>query len=247
VNDYRLRQWIRGRARRFGFDVVRHPTPRDLEGHIKLLLDELAIDHVLDIGANTGQYGQLLRRIGYTGRITSFEPVSTTFAALQTAVGGDHGWNAVNVALGAERGVATIHVTRGRVYSSMLLPNARQIDTAPDIDHDEQVSVRRLDEVYADVADGAASVLLKLDTQGWDLVVLEGATGCLGDVKAIQTEISVIPLYERMPTWIESMSRLAELGFEPTGMFPVTYADNFRSVEFDLVAARTRPGSALQG
>jgi hypothetical protein len=34
-----------------------------------------------------------------------------------------------------------------------------------------------------------------------------------------------------MPTWIESMTRVSELGFEPTGLFPVTYEDAFRSPE----------------
>ncbi len=240
MNGYELRQWIRARARQVGFDVVRHPTPRDIEGHLKLLLDELAVDHVLDIGANTGQYGQLLRRIGYTGKITSFEPVGRTFAALRATIGGDRGWEAVNVALGAEQGVVTIHVTRGWDYSSMLVPKTAQAGSAADIDYDEEVDVHRLDEIYADLVGDASSVLLKLDTQGWDLVVLEGAGGCLSDVSAIQTEVSVVPIYEGMPTWLESMSRLSELGFEPTGLFPVTYADNFRSVEFDLVAARTK-------
>jgi FkbM family methyltransferase len=239
MNGYELRQWVRARAHRLGLDVVRHPTPRDFEGHLKLLIDGLAVDHVIDIGANTGQYGQLLRTIGSTGKITSFEPVSTTFAALEATIGADHKWNAVNTALGAEPGVATIHVTRGRDYSSMLVPNAEQAGASADVDHEEHVPVRRLDDVFADVVEPGASVFLKLDTQGWDLVVLEGATGCLENVRAIQTEISVVPLYEGMPTWIDSMSRLAELGFEPTGMFPVTYADSFRSVEFDLVAART--------
>jgi len=241
VNDYRLRQWVRGRARRVGFDIVRHPTPRDPEGHLRLLLGELGIDHVLDVGANVGQYGRMLRSIGYTGKITSFEPVGTAFAALQTTINGDDKWDAVNIALGAEPGYATIHVTHSQVYASMLLPTTAQPGSPSDIDYDEKVSIHRLDEVYADTVDVGASVLLKLDTQGFDLFVLKGATGCLDNVLAIQTEISVVPLYEGMPTWIESMSRLAELGFEPTGLFPVTYADTFRSVEFDLVTARTTP------
>jgi FkbM family methyltransferase len=245
MNAHRVRQWLRAGIRRFGFDVVRHPTPRDLEGHVKLLLDELTIDHVLDVGANTGQYGQFLRRSGYTGKITSFEPVSSTFAALQATIAGDSEWNAVKVALGAEPGAATIHVMRSRDYSSMLPPNTEQRGPACDMEHDEQVRVVRLDDVYADLVEDGSSVLLKLDTQGWDLVVLVGAARCLSDVSAIQTEVSIIPLYDGMPTWIDSMARVAELGFAPTGLFPVTYADNFRSVEFDLIAARTQRAAGL--
>ena len=203
-----------------------------------------------DVGANTGQYGQLLRRIGYTGKITSFEPVSATFAKLQATIAGDSEWNTRNFALGAEQGVATIHVTRwlgvlvdagpkhtpaglGRSMSSTIVA--------------KKSSVHRLDEIYTDVVQDESSVLLKLDTQGWDLVVLEGADRLSRQTcAAIQTEVSVIPLYEKMPTWIDSMSWIDELGFQPTGLFPVTYADGFRSLEFDLVATRPMSRSSVE-
>src|SRR4051812_49758697 len=52
------------------------------ERQLAELLTRYAVNVVLDVGANVGQYGQLLRRVGYTGHIVSFEPVPACFAEL---------------------------------------------------------------------------------------------------------------------------------------------------------------------
>ena len=46
------------------------------------MLGELRVDCVLDVGANVGQFGDMLRTIGYMGTIVSFEPVDATFRTL---------------------------------------------------------------------------------------------------------------------------------------------------------------------
>jgi hypothetical protein len=59
-------------ARRYGLDVresSKHPNLVDF-------INDRKIDVVLDVGANSGQFGQKLRGFGYRGDIVSYEPVS---------------------------------------------------------------------------------------------------------------------------------------------------------------------------
>jgi len=102
----------------------------------------------------------------------------------------------------------------------------------------ERVEVRRLDDVFDDAVRPLADpvTFLKLDTQGSDLEVLYGASGVLHRVAALVTELPVVPIYEGMPSLVDALGHLQDLGFEITGMFPVTRdRDGLGAVEFDCV------------
>jgi CO/xanthine dehydrogenase Mo-binding subunit len=105
---------------------------------------------------------------------------------------------------------------------------------------------RRLDEVLPELIAGIGSprIFLKMDTQGFDSPVLEGASRCLEQIIGIQSEISVIPLYDGMPHYTESLARYEELGFDLINQFVVSRAQDGLVVEYDYVLARRR---ALHG
>ena len=87
-------------AKAFGYDLVRrkkHPTSST---HIMNLINQYRIDLVLDVGANQGQFGKMLRYEGYKGEIHSFEPVSRTFERLGEACFKDQKWFAHKLAMG---------------------------------------------------------------------------------------------------------------------------------------------------
>jgi hypothetical protein len=108
--------------------------------------------------------------------------------------------------------------------------------------------VRSLDSIWDERLSGLQSelppelpsdrVFLKLDTQGWDLQVVAGAAQSLGRILGLQTELSVKPIYEGITRWQEALARMTGLGFELTGLFPVTRDRRFRVVELDCVMAR---------
>jgi FkbM family methyltransferase len=176
---YRNRRWLR----RYGLELGR----TSLGMHLWMLLKELNVNVVIDVGARHGEYGLWLRRNGYDGWIFSFEPVKESYAALTERSASDGRWIPMPYALGREAGQAEINVAEGTVFSSFLNPNDYAVETfgsSPSVAAAETVQVKTLDEVLdgllARVSDPRP--YLKLDTQGWDLEVLGGArspsSGC---------------------------------------------------------------------
>jgi len=217
-------------AKLFGYDLLhikrRHPS---LEGHLAILFKQLGINLVLDVGANTGQYAKLLRNNGYKGHIISFEPVARNIELLTTKAKNDPKWTICSYGLGSTSQTLDINVTQLSTFSSFLCPNkyAGQLFTKDTpIDSIEPVEVKSLDTVYdnlcANIKEETIVPYLKMDTQGYDLEVLQGARNVIKYFEAFQSEISLIPLYDGMPDYIEALNYFKEIGFSMTGMYTVT-------------------------
>jgi len=214
------------------------------------LLTELGVNVMLDVGANGGEFAQLLRRIGYTGRIVSYEPVSTNLARLRKASASDPRWLVEGFALGDAESMSEINVAAGAGRLSSLLPSnafgrERFENLREEASATETIQVRRLDRVW-DRAVGDVErprVFLKLDTQGYDLLALAGAGERLGDVVGLQSEVSCIPIYEGMPHLTEQIAAYEEAGFAVAGLYPVTRDSvSMAVVEFDLLMVRREAG-----
>ncbi len=218
--------------------------PREsLTEHLAAVLARNSINLVLDVGANKGQTGMRLRRIGYHGRIVSFEPVGRYFGVLASRAKEDPNWQCYQLALGSRDVEDVINLARHSVFDSFLSPSDYSADhfrEDSEIVDTEVVQVRRLDTVIADCIRGLDSprIFLKLDTQGFDLEVVAGASGSLQHVIIVQTELSVKPIYKSMVGYLEAMHRLNALGFEITGLFPVNRDSKLRVIEFDCVLVR---------
>jgi hypothetical protein len=78
-----------------------------------------------------------------------------------------------------------------------------------------------------------------MDTQGYDLQVLEGAGDALQQVVALQSEVACLPLYDGMPRLPEQLSTYEAAGFQTVGIFPVTqHPATMRAIEMDLLMVR---------
>jgi FkbM family methyltransferase len=218
---------VRRGVRRLGFDLVRYP-PVDLHNvHTRRarLLEAHGVGTVLDVGANEGQYGYLLRDHGFRGRLVSFEPLAEPFRALEERAAGDTGWECRRIALGDEAGRAEMNVARLSTASSLLraedwfvegLPLAEKVGS-------ESVEVAQLDELRGELLHPGDRVLLKLDVQGYEERVLAGATETLEQVVLLECELSLMPLYEGEPAIAEALEMLGELGFSPVSLEPAGY------------------------
>ena len=235
--------------RRLGYEIVptSHVMPRDIEGHLKSLFASLDITCVFDVGANIGQYRELLRgAVGYRGLIVSFEPVKHAVEVLRERSRTDSDWLVYQCALGAEDGVKTINVMRADTLSSFLVPDNSETGLFAKhnvIERKEDVQVRALDSVIAQVRkerDIGRNLFLKIDTQGYDLEVIRGASRSLPEICAVQTELSCQSLYQKMPGYLEVLGVLDQLGFQLSAMFPVNQDTSLRIIESDCVMINRR-------
>ena len=190
---------------------------------MQLLLRRLRIDLVFDVGANTGQTGEELFGSGFAGRVVSFEPLAAAHAELVRKAMKNPRW-AVHprAAIGASPGEVTLHVAANSVSSSVLPILQSHLDAAAGsqtIDT-EVVAVVPLDAVAGGYLHGAKAALLKVDTQGFEWEVLDGAAKALREVAAVQLELSLLPLYAGQRLWCDYVDRMDGLGFQLYFAYP---------------------------
>jgi FkbM family methyltransferase len=213
----------------------------ELPNHLTTLLSRTEVGLFVDVGAHIGEFALMVRSLGYTGQILSFEPVSENYSRLTAVAASDDRWATQKLALGSKPASMTINVTAQTTLSSFLPFNSAgrsMFGEKTEIKGTETVEVDTLDHVLSDLAyDEVDGIFLKMDTQGYDLEVLEGSADTLPRIKVLQSEVSVQPIYDGMVHWTDAIATYEELGFEVTGLFPV-HREEMRVVEFDCVMAR---------
>lgn len=186
-------------------------------------LRQFKIDLVLDVGANRGQFGSEIRQGGYTGRIVSFEPLSQAHSELLLASAADSMWEAYpRCALGDHSGEVEINIA-GNSFSSSILPMLESHrNAAPESAYEgkEIVPLKTLDSVVGQYLKDAQAPFLKIDTQGFEWQVLDGARDTLPQIKGILVELSLVALYSDQHLWREVIDHLEDEGFTLWGFKP---------------------------
>lgn len=122
------------------------------------------------------------------------------------------------VALGEVAGEAKLFLTKMANMSSFLRPDPdvferygkKRSDAA--VASEEMVPIEQLDEL-AD-RDGFRTDVLKVDTQGSEMMVLKGAEKSLRTVLLAEVEVSFFRRYEDQPLFAEIEAYMAQRGFE---------------------------------
>ena len=116
-----LRHRARILVQRFGIDISRFPGADPVYVLVRLLQSH-SVNVVLDVGANSGRYGEDLRRLGYSERIISFEPLCDPFAKLVATAESDSLWEAYPYGIGDTERMVTLNVAANEGESSSILP-----------------------------------------------------------------------------------------------------------------------------
>lgn len=210
--------------RAMGLEISFADTVATERNILRGLFKSYPFGFVLDVGANTGQYGALVRNCGYRGPIVSFEPLLAAYDELTQRAASDPCWTVADRgALGAAAGHATINVAGNSASSSLLDMNPVHASAAPHSAYVamEQIKVYVLDDCIERYVGDKRCGLLKIDTQGYEMEVLRGAQRTLSDrIIAVQTELSLIELYRGQPLMLDVCDFMRKHGFSLHQIIP---------------------------
>lgn len=239
-----LRARIWPAAIRTGFSVARRlgyiPTEWSRRAR---LISHLGATLVLDVGAHLGDWSYQLRRAGYEGRIVSFEPLAAGYARLEAAAASDPNWVCRRIAVGDRDGTVEMNVSENPQSSSLLSISERHRRSAPESAYvsRERVPMTRLDTIWDELATSSDRVFIKLDVQGFELHALRGAEASLASVVGMHVELSLVPLYEDGPLYLEVVENLRDRGFRLAGVDPVLEdAETGELLQMDGIFVRDR-------
>ena len=218
-----IKQKIRQLMRGNGYDIIKFSPFSNLIARRRQLMRHYGVDLVLDVGANTGQYVDALRNdVEYEGRIVSFEPLSAAYEVIRSKAGSDRLWQTHHFGLGDVAGSLEINVA-GNSYSSSLLGMLPAHETsAPESCYigKERVEVKRLDDIFDTLVEGARNIYLKVDTQGFERNVINGARAKLPMIGTVQLELSLVPLYAGEMLFPEMLDFMRDAGYRLVALEP---------------------------
>ena len=217
-----------------------------LRHHERALTNLLAhhhIDLVVDVGAHTGSYCELLHDLGYRGEAILVEPLSWAHESLTAKAKNYPRWQMVpRCVLGATTGEARLKVARNGVSSSMLTATPGQDGGGLAQVEEQVVPQRTLDELLATANLDKHRTLIKIDVQGFEAAVLDGGRTVLPQVQALQLELSVQALYQGQANWLSLLQRLCCEGGEGWRLWQIPELSTERVSgelqQFDVILVR---------
>jgi len=197
-------------------------------------------DTVIDVGANKGQFAAFAAWRWPKARIVCYEPLETASGQLGKVLDiAAPGRSSIrNCALGAEVGEFDMHVASREDSSSLLGLSDTQCEL---FDMEETGTVKVHVARFADEhgLDDLGRALLKIDVQGAEYDVLQGAREKLPAFEAVYVEASFVELYKGQRLIGEVAALLSEVGFQETLRFSNDY-NTGEPVQADLLFERAK-------
>jgi FkbM family methyltransferase len=223
-----------------GYDFVQY----DVHNHrwrLNNLLTQCGVAVVLDVGANEGNFGRELRELGFRGQIVSFEPLVDAYQRLASAADRDGNWTAVNIGLGDRDEERALHIAANSQSSSFLAMEIAHTGAAPEsaFTGKSMATIRRLDGILSEYCLPSTRAFLKVDAQGFEWRVMEGAARVLDRVPLVQLECSLVPLYQDAEVIEGLIGHMRGLGYDPVDLRPTfRHANSYHLMQIDVLFVR---------
>lgn len=169
---------------------------------------------ILDIGAYLGIFSKCANYIFPDAAIYAFEPLKDRYEELCGLKGEIDKLECYNVALAEKAGETFIHRSSRDYSSSLLEMDDLHKEAFPDTAGErlEKVQIQTLNKILAG-KNLTKPILMKIDVQGYEKFVLDGADKVIEEVDYIICEMSFRTLYKGQPLFDAVYRQLNGFGF----------------------------------
>ncbi len=156
----------------------------------------LKVKNIAHIGAHNGKEVKIYKKLFPNSQIHLFEPNKSSFQKLINNFENESNVHLHNIALGNENQNKLLITSNDFPNTSSLLEPKLHKEYYPEVNFDnkEIVTLKRFDSLHINDIN-----FMSIDTQGFELEVLKGATENLAIVDYLIVEINRKPLYEDSP------------------------------------------------
>ncbi|MEQ8625759.1 MAG: FkbM family methyltransferase [Vicingaceae bacterium] len=195
------------------------PIGIDLFVDLKQFFKEQQLKVVFDVGANEGQTIEQFRNYISFGQLISFEPVPSTFNLLSKNVRDSDRIVIENIGLGAEAAEMDVMINEHSALNSLKLNEGEQLTGEK-----ERVTIDTLDN-YFNKNHLPEISFLKIDTEGFEMEVLQGAEKTIkeGKIKYIYCEVGFDEQNKRHTPWQKLHEYLVPLGYRFVALYDMSY------------------------
>jgi FkbM family methyltransferase len=196
----RLRHAANALLAPLGLHLVRQKSAFEMAGLLaRAQARGLQAATVIDVGASDGTWSRQAHQFFPKAKFLLFEPLAERQAALEQ-LRKTHGFDFVPAAAGAKKGVIDFAIDPALDGSGVAAPGARETRPVPMEPIDGAIATRSLPGPY----------VLKLDTHGFEIPVLTGATQVLAQTGLLIVEtynFTLVPgclRFHELCAWLEA-------------------------------------------
>lgn len=206
------------------------------------------ISTVFDVGANCGDFAQAAAACFPEAKVTLFEPLPSLWPRLHR-LASNHAerWRVEKIALGKAPDRMPLHISEGDNSIGSFLGFSEEYREGNTTVTSAQTIDCQIDslDAFCERAKIASIDLLKIDVEGFEFEVMEGAATMLSRTEALIVEVSLIrQAGGAADALAEMIALLTQKGFRIVDVVPSLHSPNepWKPLEYNLLARRTARG-----
>jgi len=218
--DFSLRNAIRSL-------IGRRYTPPEEAAYLRLREKGFRPASIIDVGAYEGNWTRLARRVFPGVPVLMAEPQQSKRPFLEQVCRELAAVRYMPALVGSQAG-QTVEFFEMETGSSMFSERSNVPRRTV------RLETTTLDELAHDMQ---APIFLKIDVQGAELEVLDGAKSTLGRCELVQLEVALVPYNEGAPTMLDVLTYMNERGFVPLDVSGFSRPNGIDLAQMDLIFA----------